>query len=118
GFTVTYTGFVNNEGTNVSTGELAGSTSAETNSPVGTYPISVSGQSAANYSIVYVDGTLRVTAGLLTVTSDNQSRAYGAANPDLTGTITGLLAGDEISAAYSTSAQPPVRWPAIRYRSA
>src|SRR5262249_1212000 len=40
----------------------------------------------------------------LVVTPDNQSRSYGAANPALTGTITGLENNDAITAAYSTPA--------------
>ena len=40
----------------------------------------------------------------LTVTANNASRAYGAANPPLTGTIVGLQPGDNITATYSTAA--------------
>ena len=42
-----------------------------------------------------MDGTLTVTAATLTVTADNQSRAYGAANPTLTHTTTGFVNGDD-----------------------
>jgi hypothetical protein len=45
-----------------------------------------------------------VTAAALTVTADNHSRVYGSANPTLTGTLTGLQNGDNITASYSTSA--------------
>ena len=38
------------------------------------------------------------------MTANNASRAYGAANPPLTGTIVGLQPGDNISATYSTAA--------------
>ena len=50
-FTASYTGFVNGENISVLTGTLTGSTAADTNSPVGSYPISVSGQSASNYTL-------------------------------------------------------------------
>jgi sugar lactone lactonase YvrE len=40
----------------------------------------------------------------LTVTAANASRAYGQANPIFTGTIFGLTNGDNITAAYSTTA--------------
>jgi hypothetical protein len=40
----------------------------------------------------------------LTVTADNQSRVFGSANPTLTGTLTGLQNGDNITAGYSTVA--------------
>jgi len=59
-FTITYTGFVNSENAGIVTGTLLSSTIAETNSPVGNYPITVSGQSAPNYTINYVAGTLSV----------------------------------------------------------
>lgn len=40
----------------------------------------------------------------LTVQAGDASRAYGDANPALTGTLTGLKNGDNITAAYSTTA--------------
>jgi hypothetical protein len=104
-FTVTYAGFVNGEDAGIVTGELVGTSTAETNSPVGQYPISVSGQSAPNYTIAYVDGVLTVTEAELTITVDNQSRSYGAPNPPLTGSLSGLQAGDNITATYSTTAE-------------
>jgi hypothetical protein len=68
-FTATYSGFVDGEDASVVKGILKGSTPATTNSPVGTYPISVQGQSAPNYAIQYMDGTLTVlpAPGLLSV---------------------------------------------------
>ncbi|MCX6929848.1 MAG: MBG domain-containing protein, partial [Verrucomicrobia bacterium] len=44
------------------------------------------------------------TLTTLTITANNQSRSYGAANPSLTGTITGLQPGDNITANFSTVA--------------
>src|SRR5208283_206623 len=80
-FTVSYSGFVNGQDSSVVTGTLGGSTPATTNSPVGSYPISVGGQSAPNYTIQYVNGTLTVLAAPLLVTADNTNRAYGQPNP-------------------------------------
>ena len=60
--------------------------------------------SATNYTINYVAGTLTVTPYTLTVTADNQSRAYGDANPTLTGSLVGLENGDNITASFSTAA--------------
>ena len=45
-----------------------------------------------------------ITLTTLTVTANNQSRSYGAANPSLAGTITGLQSGDNITATFSTVA--------------
>jgi hypothetical protein len=58
--TASYNGFVNGEDTNVLTVQAVLSTMADTDSPVDTYPITVSGAAAANYTISYVDGTLTV----------------------------------------------------------
>src|SRR3569623_844946 len=62
------------------------------------------GQSAANYSISYLDGTLSITPYALSVTVDNATRVYGEANPVFTGTVTGARAEDNISVSYSTGA--------------
>jgi hypothetical protein len=59
--TITYTGFVKNETSTVFTTQPVISTTATTASPVGDYPINVSGAVAANYNITYVAGTLTVT---------------------------------------------------------
>jgi hypothetical protein len=95
---------VNGEANSVLEGTLAFSTVADTNSPIGTYPIIVSGLSSTNYSITFSNGTLTVTPFALTVTADDKSRAYGAANPTLTGNLTGVQNGDNITASYSTVA--------------
>lgn len=59
-FTVSYTGFVNGDTPASLTGSLSFSTTATTSSPVGTYPVSVSGVSSPNYSITFVDGELEI----------------------------------------------------------
>jgi hypothetical protein len=58
----------------------------------------------ANYSVTITNGTLTVTPAGLTVAANNASRAYGAANPTFTGTITGIQNGDSITATYATTA--------------
>ena len=103
-FTATITGFLNGDGTNIFGGALAFTTVADTNSPIGTYPIEVSGVTATNYSITFSNGTLTVAPYALVVTADNQSRAYGTSNPTLTGTLVGVQNGDDITATYSTVA--------------
>ena len=103
-FTATYLGFVNGETNTVLDGALVVSTPAQTNSPVGLYPIIPSGVTSTNYAITYSNGTLTVTSYALSVTASPQSRSYGAANPGLTGSLVGLQNGDNISAAYATVA--------------
>ena len=60
--TVTYSGFRNSDDASVLATQPKVTTTATIDSPVGTYPITVSGASAANYDITYVSGTLTVTA--------------------------------------------------------
>jgi gliding motility-associated-like protein len=59
--TVTYSGFVNNEGpTQLLTPPVTGTT-ATTTSPAGEYPITVSGATSGNYTITQTPGTLTIT---------------------------------------------------------
>lgn len=58
--TITYTGFVNNETEAVFSTPVIISTTATTSSAVGDYPITVEGATAANYTITFENGTLRV----------------------------------------------------------
>ena len=72
----------------------------------GTHTITASGGSAANYAITDVNGTLTVAQATLTVTADNQSKVYGAANPTL------LALPAELSiTAIPTRSSPVFRWP-------
>jgi hypothetical protein len=84
---------------------VAGTTAAVI-SPVGPYTISVSGGEALNYDFNYVFGTLNVIPAPLSIVSTNMSRTYGATNPTFTGTITGILNSDPITATYWCGAVP------------
>ncbi|WP_316837546.1 MBG domain-containing protein [Pedobacter nutrimenti] len=61
--TASYQGFVNQETSAILTTAPMLSTTATTSSPIGDYPIKASGAAATNYSITYVDGTLKVKPG-------------------------------------------------------
>jgi hypothetical protein len=64
----------------------------------GTHVITASGGTAANYVITCNPGTLTVSKASLTVTADNKSKVYGAADPVLTRKFTGeLFYGDQYS---------------------
>ena len=69
------------------------------------------GRTSANYTVVYVNGTLTVGQATLTVTAGNASRAYGAANPAFTASATGAQNGDTFTFTESTTAVvfPPRR---------
>ena len=71
---------------------------------MGSDAVTASGLTSANYAIAYVAGNLNVTPAPLTVTPANASKFYGAADPILAGTITGLQNNDPITAAYTTTA--------------
>src|SRR5205814_832361 len=73
------------------------------------YAITCSSGAAANYSFSYVNGQLTVNKAPLTVTADNQSRAYGDANPTLTFQIAGFKNGETASVLTS---QPTCSTPA------
>ena len=84
------------------------STTATSSSPAGTYPITatVSGSSAKNYQVIVNAGTLTISSATqtLTVAANNATRAYGAANPTFTGSITGAQNGDTFLENFSTTA--------------
>src|ERR1700688_4239601 len=82
------------------------STTATTSSPVGSYAIVpvATGANLGNYTVVYVNGTLTVGQATLTVTAANASRAYGAANPVFSATVTGAQGTDTFTTTESTTA--------------
>ena len=65
-YTVTITGFVNNEDASVLGGETGYSCSYAVASPVGSYTITPSGLTSSNYNITFVAGTLTVNNATIT----------------------------------------------------
>ena len=106
-FTVSYSGFVNGDGTNVLSGTPLLSTSALTNSPVGSYVItnSLGTLVATNYTVSLTNGTLTVTGAVLTATVNTgitaNNKVYDgttAATISLTNVVlTGVVSGDTVS---------------------
>jgi hypothetical protein len=71
----------------------------------GTVVVTASQTGNANYSAATaITQTVTVAKASLSVTVANQSRAFGVANPTLTGTLTGVVNGDAITATYATTA--------------
>jgi hypothetical protein len=103
-FSASYSGFVNGETNDILSGVLVFTCSAETNSPVGTYPIEPSGLTAANYSITFSNGTLTVKPYALTVTADDQTKTYGQADPGFTVNYSGFVNGESASVLGGTLA--------------
>lgn len=59
---------------------------------------------STDYNSVTNNVSLTVSPAPLSVTANNASRPYGTPNPTFTGTITGVVNGDNITATYSCSA--------------
>jgi glucuronoarabinoxylan endo-1,4-beta-xylanase len=101
--TADYSGFVNGEGTGVLIAPASLTTTAEAGSPVGIYPITAGGATAANYIFDYVPGTLTVVA-----------------QPELSGAMAGAtgfeltfptLTGQMYQVEYTTDLTDPVWTP-------
>ena len=103
-FAATYSGFIHDDTPSSLSGTLSCTTTATTSSAAGTYPITCSGQSSANYNITYVAGTLTVTTAALTITANGATRTYGAANPAFTAVYSGFVNGDTANALSGTLA--------------
>jgi hypothetical protein len=105
--TYTITGFVNSDSqTTATTGAPAESTTASASSNVGGYPITLAQGTlaATNYTFILSSGTLAVTPATLTLNASNAARTYGAANPVFSGTISGVVNGDQLTETFSTPA--------------
>src|SRR5205823_469099 len=115
-FTFQYSGFVNSEGSGIATTAPTCSSTANSTSNVGPYPITCSGGLSANYTFKYVDGKLTVNPAPLTVTAADANRLYGDPNPTFSGTITGIKNTDNITATYAsaaTAASPVGTYPIV-----
>ena len=101
--TATVSGFVNGEtlGTSGVTGTASVTTTAIASSGVAGSPYAITpavgSLTAANYDFtIFTPGNLTITKAHLTVTADDQVRAYGATNPTLTATISGFVNGETL----------------------
>jgi hypothetical protein len=70
----------------------------------GTYLATGSFAGNGNYNPASSTANVVINKANLTVTADNKSKMLNAANPPLTGVITGAVATDGISATYATAA--------------
>ncbi len=103
--TGTVTGFVNGENMSATTGTLTFSTTATKSDSVGKYAIDGSGLTANNYVFVQDKSNasaLTIDPATLTYVADAKNRTYGQDNPALTGTVTGFVNGENISATKGT----------------
>ena len=91
GLTLSYSGFVAGDTVASLRSLPEARTAASEASPVGDYPITLTGGAADNYTITLVAGTLTVDRAPLTITALDQRRAYGSANPSLTVSYRGFV---------------------------
>jgi hypothetical protein len=103
-FAVTYAGFVNGQDPTALGGSLTFMTAATAGSDVGSYAVTPGGLMLSNYAITFASGTLSITPAPLSVTVADATRTYGTANPAFSGTVTGILNSDPITASYGTAA--------------
>lgn len=87
---ISYNGLKNNETAPKWNSEPTISTTATSQSPVGTYPITISGGDAVNYELTRIAGNLSIEQASLILTAENKSRLYGDDNPEFTLRYTGL----------------------------
>ena len=113
-FTPVFTGFKNNETKAVLTKQPTITTTATKTSKAGSYPVTVSGAEAQNYSITYENGTLIVTEKEapkvdVTLTAMSYTREYGEANPMFEYTVSdGIITSGTPTITCSATATSPV----------
>lgn len=95
--TLTYEGFRNGETSAVLTSVPTVATEATATSPVGSYPIVVSGGAAQNYTLSYTEGTLTVTQAELTASVGDYEREEGEENPVFVIAYSGFRNGEDAS---------------------
>ena len=89
-FNISYSGFINGENESVVITKPTATTTATTSSNAGTYPISISGGVAQNYTLKYETGTLTVTKASLELSVNDATKIYGSENPTFTLNYSGL----------------------------
>ena len=107
GFGVAYDGFVNNDTESVLSGTVSYAFDYAQYGNAGTYKITPSGLSAANYAITYKDGVLTVNPKTVGLTWGDASFVYDGASKLPTATATGLVNNDSCNVTV-TGAQTDV----------
>jgi hypothetical protein len=100
--TITYSGFLNGDLPSCIITPPAINTTATTASAAGTYPITLTGGAALNYSITDVNGVMTVGPAPLSVKANDLVIDDDASLPAFTSTITGFKNGDNSTTAISS----------------
>lgn len=96
-FTITYSGFVNDDSEQSLKVRPLVTVNADATSAVGTYPITLTGGEAQNYTLTLQNGTLTVTKATLKATAQNASSVYGDDIPTFTVNYEGFVNGEDKS---------------------
>ena len=114
-FTLTYTGFKNNETNDVLTKQAKVSCNATEASAPGEYPVMVSGAEAQNYALSYINGKLIVVdADAVIIMAKNYTREYGDPNPVFEYTVEGAeLEGEPVLTCSATATSPVGTYPIV-----
>lgn len=83
-FTASYASFVPGDDENDLDDPVVCTTTADSSSPAGDYPITCSAGADNNYDLHFIDGNLHIGTATLDITADDKSRVVGAANPTFT----------------------------------
>ncbi|MFT2009570.1 MBG domain-containing protein [Pontibacter sp. 13R65] len=105
-FTLTYTGFVNNDKASDLAKLPQAATTATVNSAVGTYPITVAGGEDANYTFTFVPGVLTVTKATATIALTELEQPFNGKPIAVTYATT--PAGLPVAVTYNGAAAAPV----------
>ncbi len=101
-FNITYSGLIDGQNDIFMTTQPTVLTTATKTSPVGEYPIKISGGSSKNYEIVYKSGILTITKAPLSAKVKDVTKVYGSAVPTFSIEFSGLK-NDETTPAWTTS---------------
>ena len=114
-FSLSYSGFKNNETEAVLKKKPTATTTATESSAPGEYDIVVSGGEAENYSLSYKNGKLTIVkADAIVITAKSYSREYGEANPTFEYTVEGaVLDGQPEIICEATATSPVGEYPII-----
>ena len=99
----------------VGTDAMSGALARDAGENVGTYAIRQGTLTAGdNYAISYTGANLKINRKTLTIRAAAKSKAYGAADPVLTYTVTGLVGSDTVGGSLTRDAGEAVGTYAIR----
>jgi subtilisin-like proprotein convertase family protein len=94
-FTANYSGFVNGDDESDFGTAVTLATTATASSPAGNYIITASDAVGTNYAISFESGTLTIGTAVLTITANDQTKAFGEALPAFTASYSGFVNDDD-----------------------